>query len=488
MSSPSGTSLRDTPLHNRIRIRSVADAIGLPNRPRPPFRGAPSSRPSSHGLSRTTHQNNASHPGNTSNNSVPQTNAINKGALLVKKRNSLANDALKETCFVLENLERHVRIAMVRIHGAPYLFHDPGRQLTSRRKLVAATFFRELYSTAQGSSSSTTITPSTQRQGVSLANLLKRKRPSDVSATVLTLTAERRIQNAPPPLVVPPTTDNTPAPYVPANPPVTPPTPTRAALSRSIGSRVKSEPPSPTVPSKNTSTLNKEETKTKVLFSLKVPAPTPNNALSSTAVQGPKFPAGSGDDDMSFSSSPPSRPLEKPKTIMISSAKGKEKAVESPPDTPMEGTPSAETATQITAPNPPSMEPAVPEASSSSNANTSAVHISSTTAVIRTPPGASSAPVAGPSSETASRLLIDPFMNLPSSTLPQTPTNPTTTATGNNTDRPTPLQSTKARIKQMVGAAIEEVVKEKLNSLVDDIVDECFLSIAQMLNESFRRP
>ena len=53
---------------------------------------------------------------------------------------------------------------------------------------------------------------------------------------------------------------------------------------------------------------------------------------------------------------------------------------------------------------------------------------------------------------------------------------------------PTSLRSTKTRMKEKVVTAMEEVVQEKLNALVEDMVDQCFLSIAQMLKETFEKP
>ena len=43
-------------------------------------------------------------------------------------------------------------------------------------------------------------------------------------------------------------------------------------------------------------------------------------------------------------------------------------------------------------------------------------------------------------------------------------------------------------MKETVVAAMEEVVQEKLNELVEGMVDECFLSIAQLLKETFGKP
>ncbi|KAJ3474159.1 hypothetical protein NLI96_g12619 [Meripilus lineatus] len=162
------------------------------------------------------------------------------------------------------------------------------------------------------------------------------------------------------------------------------------------------------------------------------------------------------------------------------SAKGKEKAVERPLGA--DGEASNATSSQASSSLIKS-EPTQLEILSSSNTDTAPAQTSSTTVTINASAGPSSASAPARSEDTSAPLidLLSDDSELPPVLLPA----PIAEITMAN---PTPLQSTKARIKQMVGAAIEEVVKEKLNSLVDDIVDECFLSIAQMLNESFRRP
>ncbi|KAJ3476735.1 hypothetical protein NLI96_g10962 [Meripilus lineatus] len=80
--------------------------------------------------------------------------------------------------------------------------------------------------------------------------------------------------------------------------------------------------------------------------------------------------------------------------------------------------------------------------------------------------------------------------NVPSSfpSKPSTSTSLPQNAAGRTKDGLTSLLSTKGHMKKMVVTGMEEIVQEKLNALVSSMVDECFLSIAQLLKETFGKP
>ncbi|KAJ3480174.1 hypothetical protein NLI96_g8542 [Meripilus lineatus] len=319
-----------------------------------------------------------------------------------------------------------------------------------------------------------------------LLNPLKRRLPVDAQTAVQEAPTRRPFHYTPTSSSVPSSLVGALTPSTSAMPPSTAFLPTNT--THSVGS---SSSLNPDLPSRNVSTPNVHTSAGSNGAGVQTTAPAPSIVPTSshtevtvaahdgvpapTTVDSTKLTDSGESVDISKASLPESVPSQGGK-----SAKGKEKAVERPLGA--DGEASNATSSQASSSLIKS-EPTQLEILSSSNTDTAPAQTSSTTVTINASAGPSSASAPARSEDTSAPLidLLSDDSELPPVLFPA----PIAEITMAN---PTPLQSTKARIKQMVGAAIEEVVKEKLNSLVDDIVDECFLSIAQMLNESFRRP